>query len=218
MMVLAQLQAELAAIYQTPLSYDINDFLITDAELAATLTPDNASTNNQERLLVQADRDDLCLSLYIDDAVLNCLRADDPTALLHEGNFAAFLIALEGVSHLNYVIWNGERDNSVTLFELELQAEIDKYVTCTKLFSAQQDGNIPSKLHSVLFGSNLFDAALDEAERQRYAEANYYAAKYCAELRRRFPGHHGQPSFLRELRAFYRLTRNEKVRRIRTAH
>ena len=32
------------------------------------------------------------------------------------------------------------------------------------------------------------------------------------------PGHHGQPSFLRELRAFYRLTRNEKVQRIRAVH
>ena len=217
-MVLAQIQAELAAIYQTPLSYDINDFLITDADLAATLTPSDTSTNNQERLLVQSDRDDLCLSLYIDVAVVNRLRADDPTALLHEGNFAAFLIALEGVSHLNSVIWNGERDNPVTFFELELQAEIDKYVACTKLFSAQQGGNIPSALHRELFDSSHFDAALDLTERQRYQEANFYAAKYCAELRRRFPGHHGQPSFLRELRAFYRLTRNEKVRRIRTAH
>lgn len=217
-MVLAQIQAELAAIYQTPLNYDINDFLITDAGLAATLTPSHASMNNQERLLVRSGVDDLCLSLYIDDSVVMRLSVDDPTASLHEGNFEAFLIALEGVSHLNYVIWNGERDNPVTLFELELQAEIDKYVTCTKLFSAQQGGNIPGALHRVLFDSSHFDTALDSVELQRYQDANYFAAKYCAALRRRFPGHHGQPSFLRELRAFYRLTRNEKVQRIRAVH
>lgn len=216
-MVLTQIQAELASIYATPMPYDVQDFLITDAGLAAALTPQHVSTNNQERLLVQGAEDDLRLSLYIDDAVLAQLSADDPTALLHEGNFAAFLIALEGVSHLNYVLWNGERDNPVTLFELELQAEIDKYVTCTKLFGAQL-GGIPAALHRVLFDSMQLDATLCTADRERYAEANYFAAKYCLELRRRFPGHHGQPSFLHELRAFYRLTRNEKVRRIRTAH
>jgi hypothetical protein len=217
-MVLAQIQSELAAIYATPMNYDIQDFLITDANLAAALTPRQASTNNQERLLVQGDIDELHLSLYIDDAVVSRLSADDPTALLHEGNFTAFLIALEGVSHLNYVLWNGERDNPVTMFELELQAEIDKYVACTKLFGAQQGGNIPRALHQVLFGANHFDATLGAAERQRYEDANYFAAKYCFELRRRFPGHHGQPSFIKELRAFYRFTRNEKIRHIRAAH
>jgi hypothetical protein len=217
-MVLAQIQSELAAIYATPLNYDIADFLITDAGLAATLTPEHASNNNQERLLVRGDPDALCLSLYIDDTILACLSADDPSALLHEGNFGAYLIALEGVSHLNYVIWHGERDHPVTLFELELQAEIDKYVACAKLFSAQQGGHIPPMLHQVLFDSTRYDSSLDATELQRYQDANYFAAKYCSGLRRRYPGHHGQPSFLKELRAFYRLTRNQKIQRIRAAH
>lgn len=215
-MVLAHIQAELAAIYATPLSYDVRDFLITDAEVAAALTPARASVNNRERLLVQGDDDDLRLSLYIDDALIERLAADDPTALLHEGNFAEFLIALEGVSHLNYVIWNGERANPVTMFELELQAEIDKYVTCAKLFGVQQ-GGIPGALHRVLFDSWTVDDTLAESDRERYVEANFFAAKYCAALRRRFPGHHGQPSFVHELRAFYRLTRNQKVQHIRRA-
>jgi len=215
-MVLAHIQAELAAIYATPIPSDVRDFLITDPAVAASLTPELASTNNQERLLVQGG-EDLRLSLYIDDALLARLNADDPTAWLHEGNFAEFLIALEGISHLNYVLWNGERDNPVTMFELELQAEIDKYVTCAKLFGAQQ-GGIPSALHQVLFDSSNIDESLDAIDRERYVDANFFAAKYCLGLRRRYPGHHGQPSFLKELRAFYRLTRNEKVRRIRAVH
>ncbi|MGD9600263.1 MAG: hypothetical protein AB7O21_03415 [Gammaproteobacteria bacterium] len=216
-MVLAQIQAELAAIYATPVAYDVRDFLITDPEVAAALTPAPASTGNSERLLVRHDEDDLRVSLFIDDAILAQLAVDDPTAWLHDGNLAAFLVALEGVSHLNCVLWHGERATRVTLFELELQAEIDKYVACTKLFSTQQRG-IPSALHHVLFENPRYDPALDDDVRERYVDANYYAAKYCHGLRRRFPGHHDERGFLSELRTFYRLTRNEKVRRIRATH
>jgi hypothetical protein len=215
-MVLRKIQSELASIYQTPLHYDVADFLITDAKTANDLTPARASTNNQERLLVQSQVNDLRLSLYIDAAILAHLAEDDPIDFLHEGNLTAFLIALEGVSHLNYVIWNGERDQPVTLFELELQAEIDKYVACAKLFSSQQQGGIPRALHQVLFNAGHFDETLDTDSRQRYLEANYFAGKYCADLRRRFPGHHAQPSFLRELRSFYRMSRNQKVTCIRS--
>ena len=39
-----------------------------------------------------------------------------------------FCLALEGVSHFLYLIWNASFDRSVTLLEMELQAEIDKFV------------------------------------------------------------------------------------------
>ena len=214
-MLLKQIQNELATIYETPLAYDIYDFVITDARLAAALTPSTASHNNQERLLIQPTLDDPRLSLYIDSNVLDRLYADDPIVSLHSGNFDEYLVALEGVSHLHYVLWNVEHDNAVSLLELELQAEVDKYVACAKLFSDQHAGDIPRSLHQALFDAAAFDASLNEEAQVRYQEANYFAAKYCAELRRRFPGHHGQPSFLRELRAFYRLTQNEKIQRIR---
>jgi hypothetical protein len=217
-MLLAQIKRELAFIYETPLSYDIDEFVITDARLAATLTPTTASLDNLERLLIQPDVDDPRLSLYIDATVLARLQNDDPSVSLHDGNLAEYLIALEGVSHLHYVIWNIERENSVSLLELEIQAEVDKYVACAKLFSDQQGGNVPAALHQILFDAVVYDQTLGAQAHSRYQEANYFAAKYCAALRRRFPGHHGQPSFLRELRAFYRLTQNEKIQRIRHLH
>jgi hypothetical protein len=214
-MVLQQIHSELAAIYATPVCPDVQDFVITDATLAASLTPPDAAHGNQERLLVQDTPDGAFLSLYIDAAIVRALSVDDPTTYLHEGNFESFLIALEGMSHLNYALWRGERAESVTPFELELQAEIDKYVACAKLFAAQQDGAIPVALHHVLFNGWRLDDTLDAATQTRYTDANFFAAKYCADLRRRFPGLHHQPSFVQELRAFYRLSRNQKVSRIR---
>lgn len=216
--VLRDLQTALAAIYAAPLPYDIHDFLITDAQLANTLTPEHASSTNRERLLIKADEEDPRMSLYIDDGILAALRDDDPGVALHAGNLEPFLIALEGVSHLHYALWNGERDVPVTPFELELQAEIDKYVACAKYFELQRDGEVPRRLHHVLFDDARYDAALDEEERARYQDANHFAARYCLALQRRYPGLHRERGFLHELRAFYRLRRNDKVRRIRAVH
>ena len=54
-------------------------------------------------------------------------------------NLADFWSALEGVSHFTYYAWNAARDKSVSLFELELQAEVDKFVTTSKA-AAPADG------------------------------------------------------------------------------
>ena len=48
---------------------------------------------------------------------------------LNENNVADYWTALEGVSHFTYYAWNAARDKPVSLFELELQAEVDKFVT-----------------------------------------------------------------------------------------
>lgn len=216
-MLLNDLHAELASLYETPVGYDVYDFLITDARLAAALTPESASHQNHERLLLQSSAEDLRLSLYIDAEVLELLGSDDPTVSLHAGNINEFLIALEGISHFSYLIWNAERDNQVSLLEMELQAEVDKYVASAKLMSHQLGGAVPHLLHRQLFEAVRFDDSLSAEAQTRYQEANYYAARYCYTLRNRFPGHHHQLSFLRELRGFYRLTQNEKIRHIRAA-
>jgi hypothetical protein len=216
-MVLRQLQAELASLYETPLAYDVYDFLITDARLAAALTPSDAPQTNRERLLVSQDEDESRLSLYLDAEILATLERDDPMIALHDGNLQEFMLALEGVSHLNYLLWHAGQDSQVSLLEIELQGEVDKYVTAAKLIAHQHRGRIPHVLHHYLFEAVRYAEDLSAEARNRYQEANYYAARYCHSLRNRFPQHHYQPSFLRELRGFYRLSQNAKIRHIRAA-
>jgi len=71
-------------------------------------------------------------------------------------------------------------------------------------------------LHHVLFEAVHFADDLSPAALTRYQEANYFGARYCHRLRRRYPGHHHQPSFIRELQHFYRLSQNAKIQHIRT--
>ena len=214
-MLLSQLQSQIAGFYAAPIPYDVYDFLITDPDTAAALTPAGSATHNRERLLVCDNETDLELSLFIDAALLAALTDDDPLVSLHDGNLEGFLIALEGVSHLQYLIFRAGQSQPVSLLELELQAEIDKYVTSAELICSQQrNGHVPAALHARLFEAIRLDEQLPVEAQSRYLSANRLAARYCHALRRRFPGHHHQTSFVRELRGFYRMSEHQKVRHI----
>lgn len=214
-MLLARCQDYLSGFYETPSDYDVYDFLITDTKLANALTPDG-HCDNDERLLVVQTELGVEISVYLDENTLAQLVRDDPFVELNDDNLAAFMLAVEGVSHFNYLCWNATFDKSVTLLELELQAEVDKYVTATALLCAQGNATGASLLHEKLFDRIQFREDLNEEHLERYRNANYYAAKYCRSLRSQYPEAHSEACFRNELRRFYRLTQNEKIRRIET--
>ena len=135
-MQLHDLQHHLASLYETAITYDIYDFLITDARLPRALDG-GVEHPNRERLLLRESDGDLDLSLYIDESVVDALRAATPGSAVSGASFNAFMTALEGVSHFNYVIWNAHHHRQLTQLELELQAEVDKFVAATMVFEDQ---------------------------------------------------------------------------------
>lgn len=215
-MLVENIQQQLAAFYETPFDHCINDFLVTDGKLARLLQSAPNATDNGERLLLMQSPDGLDVSLYIDETILEALSLDDPYVQLTSANLNDFLIALEGVSHFNYVVWHAGHERPVTRLELELQAEVDKFVTGSMLFASQGELGAMEAFHEALFSNVRFHPELDHGEETRYRDANRYAAKYCITLTRRFRHQHDQPSFVNELRRFYRLPQNEKIRCIET--
>ena len=101
----------------------------------------------------------MSMALYIDAAVLERLERRDPFAALTHENLADYLTAAEGVSHFVYVAWNAGHDKPVTLLELELQAEVDKYVLGAWLLREQIAGRFPRELHRALFERARVDPA-----------------------------------------------------------
>ncbi|MGR8919660.1 MAG: hypothetical protein ACU85V_08575 [Gammaproteobacteria bacterium] len=214
-MVLAALQEQLATLYETPLDHRVDDFLITDATLARALESETTHRrDNAERLLLRESEEGLDLSLYIDAEVIASLEACDPMACLADHNLNDFLVALEGVSHFNYVIYNACHRRQVSQLELELQAEVDKFVVVCLLLDRQGSSAAGDRFHDALFEHVSFDESLDADTGQRYRDANRYAGKYCKRLSRRFPAQHREPSFVNEIRRFYRLAQHQKLRRI----
>jgi hypothetical protein len=200
---LASLQDALAEIYDLPDTPDVREFLMTDR---ARLRGIAAARPCDEQLLLAEEGDTLSMALFIDRAVLERLARRDPQASLTHANLADWLTVAEGVSHFVYVAWNTGFDKPVTLLELELQAEVDKYVLAAWLLTAQNAGRFPIELHHVLFERTRVDPQAAQDRAGLYRTASHYAARFCRrvgallERQRR----HSMREALAELRRFYR--------------
>jgi hypothetical protein len=168
-----------------------------------------------EQVLVSETDEGLRVSVYISEQVLHHLAADNPFKALSDSNLGDYCTALEGVSHFHYLTWRAAHLGSVSLLELELQAEVDKYVAAVWLYVAQC-GRFPTTLHERMFHRVQFYAELDAESEARYKEANRGAARFCRELDERYlRGRRAQPeAWLQELRKFYRLSHAQKLRRV----
>ena len=92
-----------------------------------------------------------------------------------------------------------------SMLELELQAEIDKYVAALML-AARCPTLVSEALRARLYHGYRLAEGLTPAEQQRYHQATALARRYARGLERRFVRTGRLPAMLGELRRFYRLT------------
>lgn len=213
-MTLLALQERLQSIYEIEVEYNVEEFVFSDANLAQQLSMHTRHAHLPEKLLIQQHEDGLDVSLFLEQNLLHNLRRNDPYQSLNHDNFADFCTVTEGVSHFIYLIWNACHERSVSLFELELQAEVDKYVMAAALLADQCLGNLPHNLPHVLFDRPEYDKQLNREEHQRYRLANAYARHYCHNLHRSLQALGDSILITRELRRFYRLLHHRKLQRI----
>ena len=209
---LSQLQDHLTRIYRVDPGYDVNDFLITDPVLARILGQGSLVPRTQETVLLQEDEDGLALSVFLDSDMLSRLQGANPLEELQANQLSDLWTVLEGISHFNYIAWRARKNRRVSLLELEMQGEIDKFVSTYLLALDQDDGELADKLHGWLFDNVRFNPALSEDQRERYSTANNYAARFCHGLRRRLLRDNGKGLY--ELRHFYRLSQRDKISHI----
>jgi hypothetical protein len=193
--ILSRLQLGLEALYRVRTNLRVDAFVIDEEQRGHA----GVARAPREQLLVREEAGELGLGLYIDGAALANLERNDPSRRLDDANFADFCVALEGVSHFVYLALCAAGHRRVTALELELQAEVDKFVCCVLL-----QGRDPG-LRGRLFADVRFADDLDADERDRYRAANAEAARYAAGLERRFVREARVPDMLAETRAFYRL-------------
>lgn len=209
------MQSTLAHINDAPADHLITDFLIDDAGHCGTLLGRELRPDEDEQVLLYESESGVGLSVYIDARVIQRLWRSDPMQHLSGANIDDFCTAIEGISHFQYLVWCLERSRQVSLLELELQAEIDKYAVATWLFMQQGRNGFHDELYRRMFLRVGFLASLDSASRSRYAEANRGAARFCRRNDERFLSCR-RPSVARwliELRSLYRCGHHEKLRR-----
>jgi hypothetical protein len=212
-MQLTSLQRQLEAVYDLDCGHRVEDFLLTDRATAKAIGGCAALSGTPEALLVRQDGEHLDISLYLDEALLGRLSRFDPSAGVDTPFINDLCVAVEGVSHFLYLIWNAGYQRPVTQLELELQAEVDKFVTWVLLIDEGESRGLGDGVHHALFGRYRLREDLTEDQRTRYRRANELASRYCRSLLGSLSGR-PRGRVLTELRRFYRMTQRGKIRHI----
>jgi hypothetical protein len=204
--VLRALQGGLESMYRVETDLDVCDFLVGGDDREALRT----ERQPREQLLIKPEEDGFQLGLFVDERTLENLAIRDPRRRLDEQNLHDFLLAVEGVSHFVYLVHRAQQDRPVSAVELELQAEVDKYLVAL-LVTWNQTGEPPEGLRARLFANVRFAGDLSNEERERYELANSAADEYAASLEQRFVRSHAVDDMLGEVRRFYRKGLAEKL-------
>lgn len=198
------MQRGLETLYRVDTGVEVGDFVI-DEVMRDALAPQRRP---HEQLLVVEDTGEVALALFVHPAVLTSLDSG-----IGRHNLGDVLLALEGVSHFVYAIHRARSEHTVSQLELELQAEVDKYLV-SLLVRWNQSGEPPADLRTRLFDRVSFAGDLSREERERYELANSAASSYAASLEQRFLRTRAVEDMLSEARRFYRKGLAEKLEHI----
>lgn len=206
---LETLQLTLQHQYDVDVPYRVDQFVSHDAEFCAAIT--GSVPNAPEMLLIHQDGDDLDITVFFDQQVLNSVTANNQPL---DDNFSNFCAVLEGVSHFLYLVWNARHGKQISLLELEIQAEVDKFVFASLNMPSHQE-NGGDRLLDKLFRDIAFQQDLSAEQLQRYQSANALAHQYCEWLTSEFALTPGERPLNAELARFYRKNAAAKISQIR---
>lgn len=216
-MLVKTLQQQMQHIYQLPQDLSIEDFLI-DQETLHTMKEKKcvipSIPQQKGYMLLFTEGNELHVGIYLHNHVIDNLRRYNPLLGLHEKNIYDFCIVTEEVSHFLYTTWKAQHDIQMTKLEIELQAEVDKFILCTLYRAQHQDKTDSRSLIELLFGDYHFEENLSEESKRRYHTANNLALHYCHFLDRHYINDNHIPQMIEEIRQFYRFSQTDKISHI----
>ncbi len=175
-----RIQEHLEAIYGIRCQARATEFLV-DEEAAAKL---GATGRAPEELLVLEEEGDLELALFLSKDLIARARQMEqhrPEQMVH-ADLESYCQLAEGVSHFVYLAHVAGQGRTVSLLELEAQAEVDKFASCLMHQWGAQAEAFARELISRLFERVRYREDLTHDERWRYEEANRLAKRYCQRL------------------------------------
>lgn len=144
----------------------------------------------------------------------------DSSPKINHENIDAFLTVIEETSHAYYAMYRHEHGMRMSVFESELQADIDKFII--SFFYFQKRGGV-SRSHIDAFCRNInydnhpLKKLLPEVY-IRDADSRYYSQIYnrflFSELKKSQHGKFDKKEFLNEINDFFRMGMPEKIEKI----
>lgn len=205
-----EVQRRLESFYALPPQAPVAAFLLTPEQVAHL--PGDGS-----RTLVDESGDELSLGVVLERQVSAGLESEDPRRGLRGSNLGHFCTLVEEVSHFVCLSFCAQAERSVTRLELELQAEVDKYLHLVFLLSLQNEGAVSPGLKELLFHSYRLRGGLSAEQAERYRAATGLAYRYCRYLEAEYLRPARLHDLRREARRFYRLGQGGKLERISAA-
>jgi hypothetical protein len=204
---LLDVQRRLEILYALDPVAPVTGFLIGEA--AAAGLPGGGS-----RTVLSQEGEDVAVGVVFEAAVPESLSRRDPRERLDGQNIGPFCTITEEVSHFLYLLFCARAARTVTQLELELQAEVDKYLAASFLLSLQNEGAVSKHLRELLFRDYHLAAGLSPERAERYHTASTLAFRYCGYLEARFLRTSQLQGLAQESRRFYRLGQRDKLERI----
>ena len=174
------------------------------------------NSHSGAKVLLRNAGDTLKVSIYYPDALIRELEDNDPRLGIHDENIDLCASFVEELDHFLFIAQNYKSNRPFSLLELELQANVTKYLVL-KYFVALQNRSLKLSefdreyIKHHLFYKRNFDVE-DTSERKRYEDAGKFGMMYT-EYIDRLP----QEDRLRDLRQFSRMTCPSKIKHIQTA-
>ncbi|HVP69030.1 MAG TPA: hypothetical protein VMT17_17405 [Anaeromyxobacteraceae bacterium] len=168
-----------------------------------------------EELLVAGAEDAVDVGLFLDDEAMAATAAAGlhrrAARLFARRRLDGVACVAEGVSHFVYFATRAEVDRPVSLLELEVQAEVDKFALFVLHLWRRGRRRLSSALRRRLFERVRYHPHLAPEELERYRTANGLAAGYARWLEGRFVARANADGLFRELRSTYRLGAGDKL-------
>jgi len=190
-----RVQEALERVYQLDRIADVGDYL------------KEAEAGEREALLLHE----------ADDGALEMTLRLPP--LEGEAGLDALCQIIEGVSHFVYVVERARRQRGTTQLEMELQAEVDKWVVLAASVALRGplDMDTSADLRSRLYESVSFEHDETSERGERYRVANETAHRFVRRLERDYVGRARFGEMRVELRRFFHVGQEGKLRLGRVA-
>jgi len=173
------------------------------------------NSHSGARVLLRDAGDTLKVSIYYPDSLIRELEDNDPRLGIHDENIDLCASFVEELDHFLFIAQNYKSNRPFSLLELELQANVTKYLVL-KYFIALQSRSLKlSKfdreyIRHHLFYKRQFDVE-DTTERKRYEDAGKFGMMYTEQID--LLSHEER---LRDLRRFSRMTCPSKIKHIQS--
>ncbi|MCP5463765.1 MAG: hypothetical protein H7A33_01940 [Deltaproteobacteria bacterium] len=205
------IQEHIESLYGIKVGESACDYLI-DRESVLTLIASNQAdvTLPKELFLVNNAPEDetLEVALFLDHDLQQNLTTHNPLENLSRKNISDFCTLIEGISHFVYYLHKAALEHNITQLEMELQAEIDKFLLLSLLTRCE---HLPTgQLLALLFENYQLHKHLGDEQIERYQQASQLAARFCHKISRDIQEKR-MPELLQKIREFYPLSQQEKI-------